>query len=618
MPTTTVKVIAASGGDYSTLQAWEDDCPADLVSADIVWEGRIRGPFNESSGHPLTFGGGTTDATRFKRIKAEAGSSFTDNASAPTNALRYNTANGVSIENTNFYGGAISNNGENYVHVEGLQLLSTAAALSFSSASTSDAIFVKDCILQAAGNFGGTVMSDNAGGHFENCLIIVTGNGKSGFAGTRNHEFKNCTVICTGTTGNYGAYTDFGSITAINTAFFNFANVINNGTCTNCASDASSPPSGVTTLAYDTSTGSGFENISSGTEDFRIKSTSGLIGLGGSGGTSTDIIGTSKPQGGNYDVGVWEYVSGGGGAISGTSSLTFSSSGTLAGSGALAGSSSLSFSVSADGIAYGLIAGSTSLTFSPSGSLLGAGALAGSSALTFAPAGVLVGTGSLAGTTSLTFDLSGTLSGAAEGEVSGSTSLTFTPTGTLTGTAALSGATSLTFDPSGNLIGLQTVEISGSTSLTFALSGNLTDGIAPPAVSTGGGGPDPLRRKRQDYEWELMTARMMLRREREKLEAAKQELKAEAREESPDVADVVEIKAESAERQEDLRHLERIVSLYADPPASLAPKAKGAYIQAQRQADAAAMETLLQEVEAQQREEEEFFTQAVNLIFSLH
>ena len=41
MATTVVKTIG-TGGDYSTLQSWEDACPADLVSADQIWQGRVK------------------------------------------------------------------------------------------------------------------------------------------------------------------------------------------------------------------------------------------------------------------------------------------------------------------------------------------------------------------------------------------------------------------------------------------------------------------------------------------------------------------------------------------------------------------------------------------------
>lgn len=128
-------------------------------------------------------------------------------------------------------------------------------------------------------------------------------------------------------------------------------------------------------------------------------------------------------------------------------------------------------------------------------------------------------------------------------------------------------------------------------------------------VQDGGGGPE---RRRARYEWELLMARAALRRQREKLAQAKADL---AKQETPsDVQEVAEIAENSAERLEDLRSIERMVALYAEPPVTLAPDVHRAYIQAKRQADRAAYENLLRAVEVQQREEEEFFLMAATLI----
>lgn len=105
------------------------------------------------------------------------------------------------------------------------------------------------------------------------------------------------------------------------------------------------------------------------------------------------------------------------GAISGSTTLTFAPSGTLAGSGALIGSSTLAFA--------------------PSATLTGAGALIGVSSLVFTPLGTLTGSGELAGASSLTFAPSGTLTNVSPGAMTGSTSITFTVSGTLTGTSSI-------------------------------------------------------------------------------------------------------------------------------------------------------------------------------------
>lgn len=139
-------------------------------------------------------------------------------------------------------------------------------------------------------------------------------------------------------------------------------------------------------------------------------------------------------------------------------------------------------------------------------------------------------------------------------------------------------------------------------------------GPEPVEANEGGGGPDPRKR----YEWELFQARLFMRRQQEKLDAQKQDLKQEISEVKPDIQDVVVIAEKTEERIADLRHLEQLVKAYADPPQMLASKSRKAYIQARSQADDAAYENLLRELEIQQREEEEFLDMAARVIFRLH
>jgi hypothetical protein len=125
----------------------------------------------------------------------------------------------------------------------------------------------------------------------------------------------------------------------------------------------------------------------------------------------------------------------------------------------------------------GAMSGSTSLSFQTSGNLIGIANLVGSTSLTFATSGTLRGTANLAGSTTLAFAASGLLKGA--GKLIGSTSLTFTVTGTLVADTVLRGVSAFSFVASGTLRG--SGKLSGSTSLSFAASGamfNSNFGIA--------------------------------------------------------------------------------------------------------------------------------------------
>lgn len=172
----------------------------------------------------------------------------------------------------------------------------------------------------------------------------------------------------------------------------------------------------------------------------------------------------------------------------GSSSLTFSPSGTIKGSGALVASSSLTFAPSGTMIGAGVLAGTSTLTFISSSTLLGDGVLAGSSALAFSPTGILTGGGALIASSSVTFTPSGTLTSlAAPGAMIGTSSLTFTPVGVLTGDGILVGSSSLTFALTGDM----SPSLIGTTSITFITSGTLS-GLQSPYGFSSGTSPDGL------------------------------------------------------------------------------------------------------------------------------
>ena len=175
-----------------------------------------------------------------------------------------------------------------------------------------------------------------------------------------------------------------------------------------------------------------------------------------------------------------------GGALTGSSSVTFSPTGTLTGAGALTGSAAVTFSPTSTLTGTAPISGSATVTFSSTGMLLGIGALSGASAVTFSPTGALTGAGALAGAATLTFAPTATLTGA--GALSGTATVTFSPTGTLADSSSgLAGATAFTFTVVGTLTG--TGALSGATTLTFSPSGVLSDASAPEieAVQSSGG-----------------------------------------------------------------------------------------------------------------------------------
>jgi hypothetical protein len=140
----------------------------------------------------------------------------------------------------------------------------------------------------------------------------------------------------------------------------------------------------------------------------------------------------------------------GDGALSGSSTLAFSQSGTISGNAPITGASTITFSQAGSLVGAGALAGTSTVTFSQSGSLSGAGALSGSTTLTFSPTATLTGNGALTGTATVTFNVTGTLTSGA-GSIAGTSSIAFTAVGVLKGTGALSGSTTLTFSQVGVL-----------------------------------------------------------------------------------------------------------------------------------------------------------------------
>jgi hypothetical protein len=331
--TTVVKTIGV-GGDYTTLQSWEDAAPANLVTADQVWQGQINASTDSFSGSStlLTMSGSTSDATRYKELTTAAGASFIDNANILTNALRYSTANGCYITSSVAYAAAVVLN-EAYARARKVQVLGTNNCYSMSLGQAT--VLVEQSILSSSG----ATFAAASLGTLRNCLIYRTGVARTEIMQVSpGGEIDNCTIATlTATTYVFNA-AGYGTTNIKNSCFYNASTGLKTGTgtlaYTTCFNDLASPPSGVTQAAYDTSTGSGFQNISTGTQDYRIKSGSAMIDVGTTlGSVTVDIAGTSRPQGSAYDVGCWELAAG----------LTITTAHLPAGLGAMGGGQTRAF-----------------------------------------------------------------------------------------------------------------------------------------------------------------------------------------------------------------------------------------------------------------------------------
>ena len=312
MATTVVKTIG-TGGDYSTLQAWEDACPANLVSADQIWQGQCKNQEFVVSGTVLTISGTTVDATHYVELTTEAGASFVDHADKATNAMRYNPANGAALRGSGAWVSAFAIN-QQYTRISKLQFSN-----SFNGSGSGTTIFAESgltwfdrCIVEGHGRgIIGVFDLYGAGSVVSNCVLIQKNNLNTAtiaqIAG--GASAYNVTLAALGTTADIGIKVLYGA-TLTNVYVGNATTTFTSAnTATNCYTSQSSPPSGWTNAPFSTAT---FENVTSGTHDLRLKAGSALINAGADSATysPTDIIGTARSSG-SYDVGAWEYSAGG-------------------------------------------------------------------------------------------------------------------------------------------------------------------------------------------------------------------------------------------------------------------------------------------------------------------
>jgi len=311
MATTVVKTIK-SGGDYTTLQTHEDASPANLVTADQIWQGQASGTFTVA-GALLVVAGSTVDSTRYYELTTEAGAAYNDNANVQTNRFAFVAANGCSITDTSSYTIPITINQE-YCRLSNLQVSATGTSGSSYSiysqlASGSANLLIDRCIIENFRSSAAFLFGSNE--IIRNSLIVQRGSGRGSIASIQNGaQAYNCTFasvgIASATVGIIGAY---GAATIKNCVITGCVSV-HSGTAPNyttCVTNVASPPSGCTTVAHSTAN---YVQNQGPTYDYRLPLGSGAIDVGTTDATNGafDAAWTARPQGSAYDVGAWERV----------------------------------------------------------------------------------------------------------------------------------------------------------------------------------------------------------------------------------------------------------------------------------------------------------------------
>lgn len=323
-----VKTVGTTARDYSTFAGWEAGLPANLVTDGNSYQMEAYPDSEFTAG--ITFSAHTTDATHTITVTAAAGQSFQDNANVRTNALRYNSANGVAIKNSIGYTHIFNvANTNTYLTISRIQMLQNnvnASAGIFDFLGTSVPVHIyKDLLIEHIGVYYLLQVEGNGSKVINPVLIkrnVSTGNALLRFyigsvtlldgiivrpsnyaAGGNGIEryvynggapiIRNCQV--------FGCTTAVGGAASCDTT-----NSKNNGT------DQASGFPGTTANQYNITFANAFQNSSDagGTHDFRTKAGTALDANGFLDATDApnDISGTARAN--PPTIGAWELTGG--------------------------------------------------------------------------------------------------------------------------------------------------------------------------------------------------------------------------------------------------------------------------------------------------------------------
>lgn len=314
----TVSTIGTASRNYSTIPAWRD------AFTTGGWEGECYADSEFTATATLTFSGHSTSAADYIKLSCAAGQSFADNANAQTNALRYNTANGVAYRCTVTYAATVAVS-EDYVTIDGIQFNGTGAGNGglTTGPSIPNVVFSRLIIENTA---AGQAMAPRCG-LVKNCLIVLNYTGTyNTFAilaafTTTTVIAANCTVVRPSDLASGASAVAFragngGTFKVVNCAGFGltvFSNTGPSGVFSSCSNNASDVAISIGSSNQASKTyANQFVNTVNSTRDFRLKVGADCVDTGTTDTTdipaADDIVRTSRPQGSAWDIGCWELV----------------------------------------------------------------------------------------------------------------------------------------------------------------------------------------------------------------------------------------------------------------------------------------------------------------------
>lgn len=318
---TVTHTIGTSSRNYSTLQAWEDAIPADLVADGNSYVGEC---YNDSEFTArVSIAGHTTSSSNTITLTCATGQSFSDNASVQSNALRYNQANGVGLLVSTDYGSCIDTQVA-HVTISKMQMKASGFQGRAVVSSSGDApnVHWHRNILQGRvdnnGAFNYVVINNGRFGKFTQNVVIAsaatTGGGglKLTYQASTEPIVGNTFVVPSDrAAGTNGVLMNANvSATLTNNAVFGFAtSFANTGTALAGSNNASDVTIGFGTSNQASKTyANQFQNTTNASLDLRLKTGADCIdnGVTDSVNGTPDIAGTTRPVGAAYDIGAWE------------------------------------------------------------------------------------------------------------------------------------------------------------------------------------------------------------------------------------------------------------------------------------------------------------------------
>lgn len=289
----------------------------------VIWQGQAQNQEFVSAGNILFINGSTVSSTAYKELTTVAGASFADHANKLTNPLRYDATKGAAIRVTNASTNAVDF-AENFARISKLQI-ATTGALSIAFLSGNGPI-VDRCLFEAdhtgAGANVGVLALRGSIATIKNTLVIQRASGADHVVGTdtTSVSFFNTTFVAPDDLATAPTRVILsgasGAVNCTNCGLFagDSTKAIFAGSATPTFTTSYSDISGTTGVTQ-TTYSSEFENVNDATRDFRLKTGAAQINTGTTDATNapTDIVGTTRPQGASYDVGVWEFTAAAGG-----------------------------------------------------------------------------------------------------------------------------------------------------------------------------------------------------------------------------------------------------------------------------------------------------------------